>query len=153
MWRLQSAASSKHIWKRQAVRCSSCKAIIWQEKHRICLAWWIRQMHGLLMYSSVCTATPTAAAPAVQKRLSMPTIAVYLRNLPPCIQSQIVQSLGTVIVAEGAAQSHRAERYHNARRSGGNSFIDNDNDAALLTNNADDFARAIARGITDFEGR
>lgn len=32
-------------------------------------------------------------------------------------------------------------------------FIDNDNDAALLTNNADDFARAIARGITDFEGR
>jgi N-acetylmuramoyl-L-alanine amidase len=27
------------------------------------------------------------------------------------------------------------------------------NDAALLTNNADDFARAIARGITDFEGR
>ena len=36
---------------------------------------------------------------------------------------------------------------------GGTGFIDNDNDAALLTNNADDFARAIARGITDFEGR
>ena len=29
-------------------------------------------------------------------------------------------------------------------------FIDNDNDALLLINNADDFARAIARGISDY---
>ena len=29
-------------------------------------------------------------------------------------------------------------------------FIDNDDDTALLTNKQDDFARAIARGITDY---
>ena len=29
-------------------------------------------------------------------------------------------------------------------------FIDNDDDALLLINNQDDFARAIARGITDY---
>lgn len=30
-------------------------------------------------------------------------------------------------------------------------FIDNDDDAALLTDKWDDFARAIARGVTDYE--
>ena len=30
-------------------------------------------------------------------------------------------------------------------------FIDNDSDAALLVDRADEFARAIARGITDYE--
>ena len=30
-------------------------------------------------------------------------------------------------------------------------FIDNDADAALLENKADEFARAIARGVTDYE--
>ena len=30
-------------------------------------------------------------------------------------------------------------------------FIDNDEDAELLTNRQDDFARAIARGVTDYE--
>lgn len=30
-------------------------------------------------------------------------------------------------------------------------FIDNDNDAELLANKQDDFARAIARGVTDYE--
>ena len=29
-------------------------------------------------------------------------------------------------------------------------FIDNDEDALLLMNHADDFAAAIARGITDY---
>ena len=29
-------------------------------------------------------------------------------------------------------------------------FIDNNEDALLLINNADDFAAAIARGITDY---
>ena len=29
-------------------------------------------------------------------------------------------------------------------------FISNDDDANLLANNQDDFARAIARGITDY---
>ena len=30
-------------------------------------------------------------------------------------------------------------------------FIDNDSDGDLLTNRQDDFARAIARGVTDYE--
>ena len=30
-------------------------------------------------------------------------------------------------------------------------FIDNDEDAALLTGKTDEFARAIARGVTDYE--
>ena len=30
-------------------------------------------------------------------------------------------------------------------------FIDNDDDAALLTDKQDDIARAIARGVTDYE--
>ena len=30
-------------------------------------------------------------------------------------------------------------------------FIDNDDDCRLLTEKADEFARAIARGITDYE--
>ena len=32
-------------------------------------------------------------------------------------------------------------------------FVDNDEDAQILTEQADEMARAIARGITDFEGR
>ena len=32
-------------------------------------------------------------------------------------------------------------------------FVDNDEDTILLTYKADEMARAIARGITDFEGR
>lgn len=32
-------------------------------------------------------------------------------------------------------------------------FIDNDEDAELLANNQDDFAKAIARGITDYASR
>lgn len=32
-------------------------------------------------------------------------------------------------------------------------FVDNDEDAQILTERADEMARAIARGITDFEGR
>ena len=30
-------------------------------------------------------------------------------------------------------------------------FIDNESDAALLRDRLDDFARAIARGVTDYE--
>ena len=75
-------------------------------------------------------------------------------QLAACIQSQIVQSLSTVdrglkerpnliVLKDTTMPAVLVET----------AFIDNDNDAALLTNNADDFARAIARGITDFEGR
>lgn len=75
-------------------------------------------------------------------------------QLAACIQSQIVQSLDTVdrglkerpnliVLKDTTMPAVLVET----------AFIDNEDDAALLTNNADDFARAIARGITDFEGR
>lgn len=78
----------------------------------------------------------------------------FVRKLGQCIQNQIVKSMGTV------------DRGLKARTPGVNglyvlnntampavlvemAFIDNEGDAALLTNRQDDFARAIARGITD----
>ena len=75
-------------------------------------------------------------------------------QLAACIQSQIVQSLDTVdrglkerpnliVLKDTTMPAVLVET----------AFIYNEDDAALLTNNADDFARAIARGITDFEGR
>ena len=73
-------------------------------------------------------------------------------KLARCIQSQIVDSLGTVdrgvkerpnliVLKETDMPAVLVET----------AFIDNDYDAELLTNNQDDFARAIARGITDYE--
>jgi N-acetylmuramoyl-L-alanine amidase len=73
-------------------------------------------------------------------------------KLARCIQSQIVDSLGTVdrgvkerpnliVLKETDMPAVLVET----------AFIDNDYDAELLANNQDDFARAIARGITDYE--
>lgn len=73
-------------------------------------------------------------------------------KLAQCIQSQIVDSLGTVdrglkerpgliVLKHTDMPAVLVEM----------AFIDNDNDAALLVDRADDFARAIARGITDYE--
>ena len=73
-------------------------------------------------------------------------------KLGQCIQSQIVSSLGTVdrglkerpgliVLKHTDMPAVLVET----------AFIDNDDDAQLLANNQDDFARAIARGITDYE--
>ena len=73
-------------------------------------------------------------------------------KLAQCIQSQIVRSLGTVdrglkerpgliVLKHTDMPAVLVEM----------AFIDNDNDAALLVDRADDLARAIARGITDYE--
>ena len=73
-------------------------------------------------------------------------------KLGQCIQSQIVSSLGTVdrglkerpgliVLKHTDMPAVLVET----------AFIDNDDDANLLANNQDDFARAIARGITDYE--
>ncbi len=72
--------------------------------------------------------------------------------LARCIQSQIVDSLGTVdrgvkdrpnlIVLQHTDMPAVLVEM---------AFIDNYYDADLLTNKQDDFARAIARGITDYE--
>ena len=79
------------------------------------------------------------------------------KKLADCIQRQIVSSLGTV------------DRGLKTKLSSGydvtvtkytdcpavlveTAFIDNETDAALLRNRQDDFARAIARGVTDYVG-
>lgn len=73
-------------------------------------------------------------------------------TLANCIQGQIVRSLGTVdrgikerpdlIVLRCTEMPAVLVEM---------AFIDNDADAALLTQRSDDFARAIARGITDYQ--
>lgn len=72
-------------------------------------------------------------------------------TLATCIQDQIVNSLGTtdrgikempglIVLKHTDMTAVLVET----------AFIDNDNDALLLINNTDDFARAIARGISDY---
>ena len=75
-------------------------------------------------------------------------------RLAACIQSQIVDSLGTIdrgikerpmlIVLNSTDMPAVLVEM---------AFVDNDEDAQILTERADEMARAIARGITDFEGR
>ena len=75
-------------------------------------------------------------------------------ELAGCIQAQIVSSLGTVdrgikerpmliVLKHTNMPAVLVEM----------AFVDNDEDTILLTYKADEMARAIARGITDFEGR
>ena len=72
--------------------------------------------------------------------------------LARCIQAQIVNSLGTVdrgvkdrpnliVLKHTDMPACLVEM----------AFIDNDDDAGLLTDKQDEFARAIARGVTDYE--
>lgn len=77
------------------------------------------------------------------------------KNLASCVHNQIVSSLplndrgvkgakpgtnGLYVLTNTDAVSILVET----------AFIDNENDNALLKNNQDDFARAIARGVTDY---
>ena len=77
-------------------------------------------------------------------------------KLAQCIQNQIVDALGTVdrgtkgakpgvnglyVLSDTDAVAVLVEL----------AFIDNESDAALLRERKDDFARAIARGVTDYE--
>lgn len=74
------------------------------------------------------------------------------RQLGECIQRQIVDSLDTTdrglkdrpglwVLKSTDMPAVLVEL----------AFIDNEDDAALLRDNQDDFARAIARGVTDYE--
>ena len=72
-------------------------------------------------------------------------------RLARCIQAQIVNSLGTV----DRGIKERGDLIVLKRTSMPavlveTAFIDNAEDAELLANRQDDFARAIARGITDY---
>ena len=61
--------------------------------------------------------------------------------LAACIQNQIVDALGTVDRGVKTATPVLVEL----------AFISNDDDEQLLEEKQDDFARAIARGVTDYE--
>ena len=73
-------------------------------------------------------------------------------QLAQCIQSQIVDSLGTVDRGVKYTPKLLVLRYTDMPAVLVEmAFIDNDEDAELLAGKADDFARAIARGVTDYE--
>lgn len=72
-------------------------------------------------------------------------------NLAQCIQDQIVQSVGTV--DRGVREMPQLIVLKHTDMPAvlvETAFIDNDDDAALLVDKEDDFARAIARGISDY---
>ena len=73
-------------------------------------------------------------------------------NLAQCIQDQIVSALGTVDRGVKEMPGLIVLRHTDMPAVlVETAFIDNDDDAALLTEKWDDFARAIARGVTDYE--
>lgn len=78
------------------------------------------------------------------------------RALANCIQEQIVDALGTTDRGIKGATPHKNGLYVLTNTEAVAvlvelAFISNDDDTALLTNNVDDFARAIARGVTDYQ--
>ena len=73
-------------------------------------------------------------------------------QLAQCIQSQIVDSLGTADRGVKHMPQLLVLKYTDMPAVLIEmAFIDNDSDALLLSEHADDFARAIARGVTDYE--
>lgn len=73
-------------------------------------------------------------------------------TLAKCIQSQIVNSLRTI--DRGAKEMPELIVLKHTSMPAvlvEMAFIDNAADAALLTQRSDDFARAIARGVTDYQ--
>ena len=79
-------------------------------------------------------------------------------KLADCIQNQIVDALGTVDRGvKGAKPSVNGLYVLNNTDAVAVlvelAFIDNESDAALLRDRQDEFARAIARGVTDYEAQ
>ena len=75
-------------------------------------------------------------------------------QLAQCIQSQIVNSLGTLDRGVKSMPYLLVLKYTDMPACLVEmAFIDNDSDAELLANKQDEFARAIARGVTDYENR
>ena len=73
-------------------------------------------------------------------------------RLAQCIQNQIVGSLGTVDRGVKHMPGLRVLRKTNMTSVLVEmAFIDQDEDCQLLTEKTDEFARAIARGITDYQ--
>ena len=79
-------------------------------------------------------------------------------KLADCIQNQIVDALGTVDRGVKGAKPGVNSLYVLSNTDAVAvlvelAFIDNESDAALLRERKDDFARAIARGVTDYEAQ
>ena len=79
-------------------------------------------------------------------------------KLADCIQNQIVDALGTVDRGvKGAKPGVNGLYVLNNTDAVAVlvelAFIDNESDAALLRERQDEFARAIARGVTDYEAQ
>lgn len=73
-------------------------------------------------------------------------------QLAQCIQSQIVNSLGTTDRGVKYMPQLLVLKYTDMPAVLVEmAFINDDEDAALLTGKTDEFARAIARGVTDYE--
>ena len=80
----------------------------------------------------------------------------YGKQLAECIQRQIVDSLGTTDRGVKGAEPGRNGLYVLSNTDAvavlvETAFIDNAEDEVILRTQQDEFARAIARGITDFE--
>ena len=79
-------------------------------------------------------------------------------KLADCIQNQIVDALGTVDRGVKEAKPGVNGLYVLSNTDAVAvlvelAFIDNESDAALLRERQDEFARAIARGVTDYEAQ
>ena len=79
-------------------------------------------------------------------------------KLAQCIQDQIVTSLGTMDRGVKGAKPGVNGLYVLSNTDAVAvlvelAFIDNESDAALLRERQDEFARAIARGVTDYEAQ
>ena len=73
-------------------------------------------------------------------------------QLAQCIQSQIVDSIGTTDRGVKYMPQLLVLKYTDMPAVLVEmAFIDNDDDAELLAGKQDEFARAIARGVTDYE--
>lgn len=73
-------------------------------------------------------------------------------KLAQCIQSQIVDSIGTIDRGVKYMPQLLVLKYTDMPAVlVETAFISNDEDAELLASKTDDFARAIARGVTDYE--
>ena len=78
-------------------------------------------------------------------------------TLARCIQNQIVDALGTVDRGVKGAKPGVNGLYVLSNTDAVAvlvelAFIDHEGDAGLLRSRQDEFARAIARGVTDYEG-
>lgn len=71
--------------------------------------------------------------------------------LAQCLQTQIVNSLGTVDRGVKESKGLYVLKHTDCMAClVETAFINNENDEQLLANRQDDFARAIARGVTDY---